>query len=70
MDNIKIILITLISLGLFLGGIVLLISHVSFWSYFFGIPLIQVGIIFLISTFEKLSQNVTKREIEKIEEEY
>jgi len=51
------ILSTVISLTLFVGGIILLLSQISFWSLFLGIAATQIGIVFLIFSYEKLSRN-------------
>ncbi|GEM_PF-4337258 len=50
----RLILSTTISIALFIGGTILLISPLGFWSYFLGIPSVQIGIIFIIFTFEKI----------------
>lgn len=55
MQNNKLVLLTIVSVLLFLGGIILLLAHLSVWSYILGIPATQIGIVFLILTFEKLS---------------
>lgn len=61
----KVLLSTVIALSLFFGGIALLLSHLAFWSYFFGIPAVQIGIVLLILTFERLSKKTLNEEIEE-----
>lgn len=63
MSALKTTLAAIISLGLFLGGIILILSPVGFWSYFLGIPAIQIGIVFIIFTFEKLSSDAIEEEL-------
>lgn len=55
----KLILATIISLSLFFGGILIFLGQVRFWSAFFGIASIQIGIVFLIFTYEQMSKNST-----------
>ena len=57
MKQLTLILATLISITLFIGGIILILSQIPFWSLFLGIGAIQIGIVFLIFTYEKLSSN-------------
>lgn len=59
------ILLSLISVSLFGGGIALLSSRVEFWSLFLGLPATQIGIIFLILIFERLSKKTLNEEIEE-----
>ncbi len=72
MSDTKQILITITSLALFFGGIIMLFFYpVRFWSYFFGIPATQIGIVFLIFTFEKLTRNtIDEDEITEQQKEY
>lgn len=49
----KYLIITTVSMTLFIGGIFLLLAGLPFWSYYFGIPSVQIGIIFLILSFER-----------------
>ena len=51
----KLILITIIAVTLFLGGLILFFLKIAFWSLFLGIPAIQIGIVFLIYAFDKVS---------------
>jgi hypothetical protein len=46
------ILLVIVSLGLFVGGIVLLALGIPFWSQLLGIGAVQVGIVLVILTFE------------------
>ena len=57
MSKLHVTLMTLVSLVLFIGGILLLISGIKFWSLFLGIPATQTGIVFLILAFEKLTKD-------------
>ncbi len=60
----KIILSTIIAVMMFAGGIVLLLfSHIPFWSLALGVAATQIGIIFLIFTYEKLSKESTYQEL-------
>lgn len=54
------------SLGLFLGGIILLALRIPFWSLFLGLPSIQIGIVFIIFAFDKLSQKEIDEELTEI----
>ena len=67
MQKIRTILITVTSLTLFVGGIILLLSPIPFWSYFLGIPCILIGISFIILTFEKLSDDTIEKELANYE---
>ena len=63
-------LITSAALSLFLGGIVLLLFAGGFWGYFLGIPAVQIGIVFIIFTFEKLSREASNEDIERQKAEF
>lgn len=41
----------------------------GFWGYLLGIPAVQIGIVFIIFTFEKLSNDATLDDIERQKEE-
>ncbi len=56
---------TLIALSLFVGGIILLLSHIPFWSFFLGLPASQIGIVLLILTYERLSKKSLHEKIEE-----
>lgn len=56
MRRLKLSLLVLVSVGLFIGGIVLLALRYPFWSLFLGLPSVQIGIVLIILTFDKLSQ--------------
>lgn len=47
----------LLSLALFIGGIVLLALRIPGWSLILGLPAVQIGIVFSIFTFDGLAQN-------------
>lgn len=57
MKKLRLILSFVISLVLFAGGLVLFLSRSSFWSLFLGIPAVQIGIVFLIFTYDRLSKD-------------
>lgn len=67
MQKLRTVLITVTALTLFVGGIILLISPIPFWSYFLGIPSILIGISFIILTFERLSNDTIEKELENYE---
>lgn len=53
----------LVSIVLFVGGIVLLILRLPFWSLFLGLPATQIGLILLIFSFDRLSQEEIEEEL-------
>lgn len=59
----KLFLSTLVSVILFIGGILLLQLKLKFWSYFLGIPAAQAGIILLILTFERIWRKSVDKDI-------
>ena len=59
----KLFLSTLVSIILFIGGILILQLKLKFWSYFLGIPAAQAGIILLILTFERIWRNSVDKDI-------
>lgn len=62
MSQTKLILSAVVALTLFIGGLVLFFLRISFWSLFLGIPSIQIGIIFLIYVFDKVSTSAIDQE--------
>ena len=60
MRTTKIILLTLVSIVMFVGGIFLLFARIPFWSLLLGVAATQIGIVFLIFTYEKLSTESTR----------
>jgi len=56
MSALRLLLTVIVAIVLFVGGIFLLSSHLPFWSIYFGVPSVQVGIILLIFCFERLSK--------------
>lgn len=54
----------IISLSLFLGGIFLLALKIPFWSLLLGLPSVQIGIVLIIFTFDRLSAEEVKEELE------
>lgn len=65
MDKLKLIIATSVSLVLFLGGIATLALRIEFWSYYFGIPATQMGIIFIIIIFDKVSQITINEDLQE-----
>ena len=63
---IKTTLTIIVSLGLFLGGIVLLVLQVPFWSLFLGLPSIQIGIVFIIFAFDAISREEVGKELRNV----
>jgi energy-converting hydrogenase Eha subunit C len=57
MKLVPLLLFSLISIILFVGGIIILLSQIPFWSIFLGITATQIGIVFLIFSYEKLSND-------------
>jgi hypothetical protein len=45
-----------LSLSLFAGGIFLLALRISGWSLILGLPAVQIGIVFLIFTFDDVAR--------------
>lgn len=56
------------SLSLFLGGIFLLTLRIPVWSLLLGLPSVQIGIVLIIFTFDRLSREEIKEELESIKE--
>ena len=46
-----------LSLSLFLGGIALLALRLPGWSLILGLPAVQIGLVFLIFTFDDIARN-------------
>ncbi|MBI2034541.1 MAG: hypothetical protein HYT11_02290 [Candidatus Levybacteria bacterium] len=65
MYKFNLIIATSVSLALFLGGITTLALHIEFWSYYFGIPATQMGIIFLILIFDKVSHITINEDLQE-----
>ncbi len=65
MQQTRLIILTIISVTLFIGGIILLLSNVVFWSLYFAVPSIQIGIVLLILVFEKASRQTLDERIEE-----
>ena len=66
MSKTRAILSTLVSLVLFLGGIMLLALRIPFWSLLLGLPAVQIGIVLIIFTFDRLSQEEIEEELESL----
>lgn len=62
MGKMRVLLSVVVSCILFIGGIALLALRIPFWSLLLGIPAVQIGIVFLIFAFDKLSQEAIKEE--------
>jgi len=62
MGKMRVFLSVVVSCILFVGGIALLALRIPFWSLLLGIPAVQIGIVFLIFAFDKLSQEAIKEE--------
>jgi hypothetical protein len=45
-----------LSLSLFIGGIVILFLKLPGWSIILGIPAVQIGLIFLIFSFDEIAR--------------
>lgn len=50
----------LLSIALFLGGIILLSLKIPFWSMVFGLASTQIGIVLIIITFDSFIRKKTK----------
>lgn len=59
-----------VSLVLFIGGIVLLALRIPFWGLFLGLPATQIGIILLIFSFDRLSQEEIEEELKNFKDGY
>jgi hypothetical protein len=46
-----------LSLSLFVGGIALLAIRIPGWSLILGLPAVQIGLVFLIFTFDDIARN-------------
>lgn len=44
---------------LFVGGIILLALHLPGWSIFLGLPAVQIGLIFIIFSFDNTTKKKT-----------
>lgn len=68
MSKTRAILSVIISLSLFLGGIFLLALRIPVWSLLLGLPSVQIGIVLIIFTFDRLSREEVEEELESIKE--
>jgi hypothetical protein len=69
--NTRLVLLSIIAITLFIGGIILLLSPMKFWSLFLGIPSTQAGIVLLIMAFEKLTKDsLGEDDLDKPKEKY
>lgn len=69
MSKTRAILSVIISLSLFLGGIFLLSLRIPVWSLLLGLPSVQIGIVLIIFTFDRLSREEVEEELESIKED-
>jgi len=51
-------LMVILSLSLFFGGIVILISRISGWSLLFGLIITPMGTIFTVLTLDEVARNL------------
>ena len=51
-------LMVILSLSLFFGGIVILISRIPGWSLFFGLIITPLGTIFTVLTLDEVARNL------------
>ena len=70
MTKTKLIFSAIVSLALFIGGIVLLALRIPFWGLFLGLPATQIGIILLIFSFDRLSQEEIEEELKNFKNGY
>lgn len=54
--NMRLMLLSALSLVLFGGGIMLLLSGIAFWGALLGVPAIIIGIALIMLSFDKLEQ--------------
>ena len=51
-------LMVILSLSLFFGGIVILISHIPGWSLFFGLTITPLGVVLTIFTLDEVARKL------------
>lgn len=51
---------------LFIGGIFILVLRIPFWSLVLGIPSIQIGIVFIIFTFDDIGKYTIDKHFEDL----
>lgn len=51
---------------LFIGGIVILILRIPFWSLILGIPAVQIGLILIIFTFDAMGRWTVEERLEEL----
>lgn len=66
MSKTRLILSTATSLILFLGGLFLLALRIPVWSLLLGLPSVQIGIILIIFSFDRLSREEVEEELESL----
>ncbi|MCL4382409.1 MAG: hypothetical protein M1575_03050 [Patescibacteria group bacterium] len=52
----RFILQTIICLSILAGGVIILILRISVWSLVLGLPMVQIGVFFLILSFDELAR--------------
>ncbi len=48
----------ILSLSLFFGGIVILLSHIPGWSLFFGLIITPLGVVLMIFTIDEVARKL------------
>ncbi len=51
-------LMVILSLSLFGGGIVILVSHIPVWSLFFGLMITPLGVVLTIFTLDEVARKL------------
>ncbi|MFZ5366492.1 MAG: hypothetical protein ACOZBZ_04375 [Patescibacteria group bacterium] len=54
----KQVLMVVLSLGLFFGGILILLAKIPGWSLFFGLIIIPLGVVFTILTLDEVARSL------------
>ena len=52
-ETTRIMVMAILSLGLLAGGLVLLTSKIAGWSIIFGLPMVVIGVIFLVYSYDE-----------------
>lgn len=56
-DFLKLLFKGLIPIVFFIGGIVILVSRMAFWSIFLGLPTFIIGLAMLINAFDEIASS-------------
>jgi len=51
-------LMVILSLALFFGGVVILVSHIPVWSLFFGLMITPLGVVLTIFTLDEVARKL------------